>query len=92
MPCVPDRAKGCIRRSGNNLEAAFQGTTQGREGSLRNVGAGRCDLKIVDSMLQLSKKGRPGTEERQKRTGGRVNSSQLDRLEALVMIHDGAHI
>jgi hypothetical protein len=47
MTYVPDRAKGCIRRSGNNLEAAFKGTTQGREGGLRNVAAGRCDLKIV---------------------------------------------
>jgi hypothetical protein len=40
----------------NNPKAAFEGTIQEREGGLRTVGAGRCDLKIVTSILQLSKK------------------------------------
>ena len=36
----------CIKKSESNLVAVFGGATQARERRLRNVGAGRCDLKI----------------------------------------------
>jgi hypothetical protein len=47
MRYVPDRTRDALGSPGSNIEAAFEGTTQGREGGLRNMGAGRCDLKIV---------------------------------------------
>ena len=37
----------CIKESESNLVAVSGGAIQARERRLRNVGAGRCDLKIV---------------------------------------------
>jgi hypothetical protein len=58
----------CIRRSRSNLEAVFEGATQEREEGLRNMGAGRCDLKIVTPYSSSPKREERGTKERQKRT------------------------
>jgi hypothetical protein len=67
MPHVSRPRGRWIRHPGSNLEAVFEGATQEREGGLRNMGAGRCDLKIVTPYSSSPRREETGTKERQKR-------------------------
>ena len=60
-------AEDALGQSGSNLEAVFEGATQEREGGFRNMGAGRCDLKIVTPYSSSPRREETGTKERQKR-------------------------